>query len=60
MEDKTFNVNGEVIEIELNDSEIEVLIKKLKELQDSRAHVHFEFNDNQRELLIHHEEDKLK
>ncbi len=57
---KTFNVDEETIEIELNDDEISKLIIKLKELKESKAHLHLSFNNSKKELLIHHEGDELK
>ena len=56
----TYNLDEETIEIELNDNEIQELIEKLNELIDNSTHIHLDFNNNKKHLLIHHEEDELK
>ena len=59
--------NYEVLEIKLDDKNIDESIVKLKELKNSRRHVHYSLSDKQigdiedniviSELLIHHEEE---
>ncbi|MEI6731852.1 MAG: hypothetical protein WCK90_04180 [archaeon] len=59
MTKKVYNVDEQVIEIELSDNQITEIIDKLKELKESKTHTHFSL-DKQHELLIHHKGDKLK
>jgi len=54
---KIINKEGKVMEIIISDSELNELREKLKELSDSKAHIHIDIGDNH--LLIHHEEDEL-
>ena len=47
----------EFVELVLNEKDVDNLIPKLEKLKESRAHIHFNINDNN--LLLHHEGDEL-
>ena len=49
----------DMCEFEVNDKELDELIRKLKELKLSHKHFHISLKNN-KNLLIHHEKDQLK
>ena len=58
---KLIDKEDEVVEIVLDDSEIDELIKRLNELKETKSHLHFNVNKKKYEcdLLIHHKEDEF-
>jgi len=55
---KIIDKEDNVIEIVLDEKEIDELANKLKELSESKSHIHFSINSDN-EMLIHHENDEL-
>lgn len=57
IDDSENEIDG-MIEFTLDSNQINKLVSKLNELQDSKEHFHFEVN-NIASLLVHHNKDEL-
>ena len=55
---KIIDKEDNVVEIVLNENEINKLVGKLRELGESKTHIHFNI-DSDNEILIHHENDEI-